>query len=550
MAERTVLVIDDDEEILLVVRALLEGAGYEVATATSGHEGLKLATGRRPSLILLDVMMPQLSGWEVCSTLKNLPETSAIPVVMLTVKSEIKDLITGMQAGADDFVTKPFTRANLVGTVGRLLAGPPPPRAALFPESATEVRSRNVLFDAVTELPTLPLVIDALRDRLLVDQQVGVLYVDVEKYSHVEDTYGWEVFDEVLHEAARALKRLLGTLLSTEDLLAIGRPAGAEMYVFLSLPGGLSAEEVLDRLRRKGRQLEETLREQLSERFRDRIHRPVGSHVGHARIRYHPQVRLERLVYRALRDALLVVSTKEVERDALLKELFEEVLARRRVDTLFQPIVDLKTGKVVAHEALSRGPAGSAFESPDFLFDYALHADAAWALEKICIASSARRFAERGEGMLFVNVEAGVVHELKVRGHEILAPLVGLSAPVVLEITERAAIRDFELFRESVSLLRGLGFRIAIDDAGSGYASLQSIAELRPAFLKIANTLVSGLDQDPIKRDVVEMLVGLARRTDAKTVAEGIEREEELVELKRLGVDLGQGFLLGRPAGG
>ncbi len=549
MAERTVLVIDDDEEILLVVKALLEGAGYAVLSATSGNEGLKLATGRHPSLILLDVMMPQLSGWEVCSTLKNLPETSAIPVVMLTVKSEIKDLITGMQAGADDFVTKPFTRANLLATVGRLVEGPPPPRGALFPESASEVRSRNVLFDAVTELPTLPLVVDALRDRLLVDQQVGVLYVDVEKYSHVEDTYGWEVFDEVLHESARALKRMLGTLLSTEDLLAIGRPSGAELYVFLSLPGGLGAEEVLDRLRRKAMQLEETLREQLSERFRDRIHRPVGSHVGHARIRYHPQVRLERLVYRALREALLVVSTKEEERGALLKEQFEEVISRRRIDTLFQPIVDLKTGKVVAHEALSRGPVGSAFESPDFLFDYALHADAAWALERICIASSARRFAAKGKGMLFVNVEAGVVHELKVRGHEILAPLVDLGSPVVLEITERAAIRDFELFRESVSVLRGLGFRIAIDDAGSGYASLQSIAELRPAFLKIANTLVSGLDQDPIKRDVVEMLVGLARRTDAKTVAEGIEREEELAELKRLGADFGQGFLLGRPAG-
>lgn len=548
MAERTILVIDDDEEILLVVRALLEGAGYEVVTATSGKEGLKLATSRHPGLILLDVMMPQLSGWEVCATLKNLPETSSIPVVILTVKSEIKDLITGMQVGADDFVTKPFTRAHLLGTVSRLLQGSPAPRAALFPDAASEVRSRNVLFDTVTELPTIPLVIDALRDRLLVDQQVGVLYVDVEKYSHVEDTYGWEVFDDVLREASRALKRLLGTLLSTEDLLAIGRPSGAELFVFLSLPGGLTPEEALERLRRKSYQLEETLSQQLTERFQDRIHRPVGSHVGHARIRYHPQVRLERVVYRALREALLVVSTKEEEREALLKEQFEEVLGKKRIDTLFQPIVELATGKVVAHEALSRGPAGSAFESPDFLFDYALHVDAAWALERICIASSARRFVEKDGGMLFVNVEAGVVHELKAHGHEILQPLLELSAPVVLEITERAAIRDFELFRESVSVLRGLGFRIAIDDAGSGYASLQSIAELRPAFVKIANTLVSGLDGDPIKRDVVEMLVGLARRTNAKTVAEGIEREEELAELKRLGVDLGQGFLLGRPA--
>ena len=97
-------------------------------------------------------------------------------------------------------------------------------------------------------------------------------------------------------------------------------------------------------------------------------------------------------------------------------------------------------------------------------------------------------------------------------------------------------------------MLRDLGFRIAIDDAGSGYASLQSIAELRPNYLKISNYLVTGLHTDSIKRDVVEMLVRLAARIDAETVAEGIETEAEMAEVKRLGVTYGQGYLLGRPA--
>jgi EAL domain-containing protein (putative c-di-GMP-specific phosphodiesterase class I) len=99
-----------------------------------------------------------------------------------------------------------------------------------------------------------------------------------------------------------------------------------------------------------------------------------------------------------------------------------------------------------------------------------------------------------------------------------------------------------------VRVLRELGFRIAIDDAGSGYASLQSIAELRPQYLKISNYLVTGLHEDSIKRDVVEMLVRLAARIDAETVAEGIETEAEKAEVKRLGVTYGQGYLLGRPA--
>ena len=114
-------------------------------------------------------------------------------------------------------------------------------------------------------------------------------------------------------------------------------------------------------------------------------------------------------------------------------------------------------------------------------------------------------------------------------------------------MTERSALRDVPVFREALGLLRRQGFRIAIDDAGSGYASLQSIAELRPNFLKVANTLVTGLHADTIKRDVVEMLVNLARRIDATCVAEGIETPEDLEECRRLGIPLGQGFYLGVP---
>jgi EAL domain-containing protein (putative c-di-GMP-specific phosphodiesterase class I) len=287
----------------------------------------------------------------------------------------------------------------------------------------------------------------------------------------------------------------------------------------------------------------------LSEKFRHRIQRKIGLYVGYAKLVYSPQVRLERLVYRALREAISVASTKEGERAALLREQFKDVLVHRQIETLYQPIVDLSTGAVFAHEALSRGPVDSPFENPEVLFDYALKSDQVWSLEKICMKFSAERFVGKRPGMLFVNVETELIHELKSRGHEVLQPLLAIQSGVVLEITERAAIRDYDLFRESVRVLRELGFRIAIDDAGSGYASLQSIAELRPQYLKISNYLVTGLHKDSIKRDVVEMLVRLAERIDAETVAEGLETEEEKAEVRSLGVTYGQGYLLGRPAG-
>jgi hypothetical protein len=110
-----------------------------------------------------------------------------------------------------------------------------------------------------------------------------------------------------------------------------------------------------------------------------------------------------------------------------------------------------------------------------------------------------------------VNVETELVHEIKSRGSAVFETLLARGGNVVLEMTERAAIKDFDLFREGIAMLQGLGFKIAIDDAGSGYASLQAIAELRPNYLKISNYLVTSA-KDPIKRDV-EMLVRLGMRT-------------------------------------
>src|SRR6476619_3219733 len=156
MAEERILIVDDDEDILLIVQTILANAGYSVLVARNGREGVDLALDSRPDLILLDVMMPELSGWEVCTTLKSAPETRQIPIALLTVKSEIRDLITGMQVGADDYITKPFTRKKLLSTVNRLLDEKRRDATPGFLTTENEdLRFQNLLFDAVTELPTV-----------------------------------------------------------------------------------------------------------------------------------------------------------------------------------------------------------------------------------------------------------------------------------------------------------------------------------------------------------------------------------------------------------
>ena len=114
MQKEMVLIVEDDEDILQLLTFNIESAGYDVMTAADGFEGLTLARRHQPNLILLDIMLPGLDGFEVCKELKRKPETAETPIVMLTARSEEVDRIVGLELGADDYVVKPFSPRELL----------------------------------------------------------------------------------------------------------------------------------------------------------------------------------------------------------------------------------------------------------------------------------------------------------------------------------------------------------------------------------------------------------------------------------------------------
>jgi len=118
---------------------------------------------------------------------------------------------------------------------------------------------------------------------------------------------------------------------------------------------------------------------------------------------------------------------------------------------------------------------------------------------------------------------------------------------IVLEITERTYALHHDLFRDVITELRREGFRIAVDDMGTGYASFSSLAEIEPDYLKFDSVFVHEIHRHKIKRDLLDAMLSFARKTDTQVIAEGIETPEELNTLIELGVPLGQGYLLARP---
>ncbi|QHF49761.1 MULTISPECIES: bifunctional diguanylate cyclase/phosphodiesterase [Pseudomonas] len=227
------------------------------------------------------------------------------------------------------------------------------------------------------------------------------------------------------------------------------------------------------------------------------------------------------------------------------------ILTQSGLHSLFQPIISLSERRILGYEALTRGPSNSPLHSPIALFAVARQAGRLSELEIACRQSACRRFNEQQlPGKLFLNVSPESLLEAAHQPGRTLQLLQDFGIPpsqVVIELTEQTPIDDFQLLQTALHHYRAMGFSIALDDLGAGYSSLRLWSELRPDYVKIDRHFIDGIHQDALKREFVGSILQIAKASRAQVIAEGIELPEELAVLTEMGVDLVQGYLLGRP---
>jgi PAS domain S-box-containing protein len=245
------------------------------------------------------------------------------------------------------------------------------------------------------------------------------------------------------------------------------------------------------------------------------------------------------LEFAAIAGTLLAEPIEARNATALSERAIRRAIDDRAFRTVFQPIVELRSGGIRGYEALSRFDDG---RPPDAWFAEARAHGLGLELEAACLRSAfSSSLALPDDAWLNVNVSP----ELVVSGR-LSALLPPSPRQLVLEITEHAEITDYAEFRGAVMLLDEQ-VRIAVDDAGAGFASLRHIVELAPWLVKLDRSLVAGIDADPARQAVVAGMVHFAETAGLVLVGEGIETEAELETLRSLGIGLGQGFLIGRP---
>ncbi|MBA3671832.1 MAG: EAL domain-containing protein [Gemmatimonadaceae bacterium] len=409
-------------------------------------------------------------------------------------------------------------------------------------EHRDNVEYEQMLHDSLTGLPTLPVAIERSRQAFKTRGELVVLYFNFVRYSKIEEIYGWEKLDAVLETTASAVRDFLD-----DDDLGASRVmvsfTNDDDFIFFHVPAtGVAAAtegeitEMVTRLQRHvAGQIETAHGEDIAALF--------DIYVGRAHLYYNPKIRLERIIYRGIREAQNSSrSLAERERARRVNDL-KTAIRDRGVYVDYHPIVVASTREIFGYEALARGTMRT-LRSPEVMFDVAAEADLIWELSRLCRARALEGMSTRLEGdqLLFINVDPHDFADPAFNPQEVAEP-----SRVVIEITERTAIKDYPKFRERLKAFRDLGYRFAVDDAGSGYAGLGSIANLEPDFIKLDISLINAIDTNFIKQNLVQTMVKFATDHGAMVIAEGVERAEEFKMVQELGVHLVQGFYLHRP---
>ena len=445
-----------------------------------------------------------------------------------------------LELRAHEWFRMPAVPEEIAGRV-KSAVGRGSPIGRAHAERAERVEYEHMLHDSLTGLPTLPVVIERSRALIKDRGELVVLYFNFVRYSKIEEIYGWEKLDAVLETTAAAVREFL------DDAGGMSRVmvsfTNDDDFIFFHVPApGVSAAtdseitEMVSRLQRMvAKRIEEAHGEDIAALF--------DIYVGHAHVYYNPKIRFERLIYRGIREAANAArSVEERERARRVADL-RTSLRERAVYVDYHPIVVADTMEVFGYEALARGQMRS-LRSPEVMFDVAAEADLVWELSRLCRSRALEGVDTRlrPDQLLFINVDPHDFNDPTFDEHD-----VSHAERVVIEITERTAIKDYPKFRERLRAFRERGFRFAVDDAGSGYAGLGSIANLEPDFIKLDISLINAIDTNFIKQNLVETMVRFANDHGAKVIAEGVERAEEYKTVRDLGVHLVQGFYLHRP---
>lgn len=564
----TILVIEDEPQVRANICEILTLADHTPLVAHNGSEGIDLALAQRPDLIVCDVMMPVLDGYGVISALRCHAETAHIPFIFLTARSDYDALRQGMQLGADDYLSKPFTPEELLDAIAARLHR----HESLVEkythqlETAKEALQFLKHYDPDTGLPNFQLLEKHFELAKLYAQQqrhaLAVLVVEIDQLEYISATLGHRVRKLLLEALAQRLTTpATGSLPNSPAVEVVSYLGGRQFGVLSEAVNSTTASTTAAAL---AQQLLRLLQQPFLIAGQEIFVKPaigialypndgealdllLGCAEGATSKGYRPSD----LSYHFYTPQQHV---RALARFQLASKL-HHALENDELEVFYQPQFELVSQRLVGAEALLRWrlPEQGYISPAEFI---AIAEETGlivpigeWVLETACRQLRQWQQENHTDLKMSVNLSAKQFYHPDLAG-QIGAVLrrTGLSPQrLVLEITESSILEDAQTALQTLETLKAMGLGIAIDDFGTGYSSLSCLRQFPFDVLKIDQSFVRNIHQTPDNIPITRVIIQLARELNLELVAEGIETDQELTFLVTHCCQMGQGYLFGRP---
>ncbi|BFM38162.1 EAL domain-containing protein [Synechocystis sp. LKSZ1] len=561
MPSASILIVDDEPDNFDVIEALLGDQDYDFHYVPSGPLALESLSTFSPDLILLDVMMPGMNGLEVCRQIKARPDCQGIPIIIITALNEKSDLAHCLEAGADDFLTKPVNRLELrARTHSMLRIRRQYQQLAVFNahleqmvQARTNQLHRMIFEDSLTQLPSRAFLVKALTEALAAGQvDFALVIFDCDQFQLVNGSFGSVIGDQLLKAVAQRLNQHL----RPQDILArlggdefcfllhqVAEPAMVESFIqtviasferpflvencdiFMTVSAGVAWG-------------------QNPEQKAEALLQDANSAMYRAKARGKSNV--------AIFDSAM---HQEMLQRLQLENDLQRALKQEEFVVYYQPIMDLQQQTLAGLEALirwqhpERGMVSPAEFIPCLEATGLIVPVGIWVLRQACWQLQQWHRQSLPDLSVSVNLSVRQFNSPTLLSDiDTVITETGLDPQYLkLEITESAIMDNADDAIAITQALQERQIQLSIDDFGTGYSSLEYLHRLPVDNLKIDRSFVDHIGKNSRNYYVVNTIVTLGHQLGLKIIAEGVETEEQEVWLQNLGCEFGQGYRYARP---